>query len=77
VDKQLALDVAARAQLESGNVTGHIKVVAAGSCEEVFTAASGESDITAVLVARGKAYECQIKAGLSGRETYQEEVKDM
>lgn len=55
VDKQLALDVAVRAQLESGNVTGHIKVVAAGSCEKVFTTASGESDITAVLVARGKA----------------------
>lgn len=51
MDKELALDVTVRPELESSDVASDIKVVAASSRKEIFAAASGESDIATVLVA--------------------------
>ena len=55
MDEQLPLDVAIRAKLEGCDIAGDIEVVAAGGRKEILATAGGESDVTTILVARGKA----------------------
>lgn len=57
VDEELALDFAAWAQLECGDVAGHVEVVGARCCEEVLAAAGGEGYVATVPVSRWKAWK--------------------